>query len=455
MDTSAGGLNMKITHFSNSFISIDSQGDTILCDPWIGKANAGGWQSFPEYSIDELTRHLKDVKWVYLSHLHDDHFHAETLRSCKLLDREFIIKRFKSPILKNRLLQLGVTTIHEIDPFTLQKFGPFELSIFPQLSSNSSGLEDDVNYDLDTSISIKADGVTFFNQVDNPLSLQDINVVSQFIRENLGEIDVACTMSGAASEYPHLFLGIDHASEKRRIVDGALNDLVEWLKLLKPKFFFPAGGTYLIPGWMSIYNENIAQPTFSEIANFVEMAGLAVKTLPLEGGKCLEISCGQHSVKVGTSLLPIESDLNLAIKTHRSDEYQYACIKEPHPQKLQLMLNAASESWLSKVNEKNLKIHQSIRFEIYSPLYVVSGIPDKSKLVASYQLFNTQDSDVGDLIIHIDQRAIVGCITRNLVWNAVLGTLCFYERRPNHFYPTDFFSLNFFSLSSEKLEQFK
>ena len=204
---------------------------------------------------------------------------------------------------------------------------------------------------------------------------------------------------------------------------------------------------------MSIYNENIAQPTFLEISNFLEIAGLTVKTVPLEGGNCLEISCGQQEVKLGTALLPIESDLKLAIKKHQYDEYLYASIKEPHPQDLQLMLRAASESWLSKVNEKNLKIHQSIRFDIYSPLQFVAEIPDKSKLVACYQLFNAQDSDEGSLIIHIDQRAIVGCITKNLVWNGVLGALCFYERRPNHFYPTDFFSLNFFTLSREKLDR--
>ncbi len=131
---------MKITHFSNSFISVSAQGDRIVCDPWIGKANASGWQSFPEFSLTAMREQLADVKWVYLSHLHDDHFHPETLKSCGLLDREFIIKRFKSPVLRERLKRLGVTRIHEVEPFTVQQFGTFELSIFPQMTSNSSGL---------------------------------------------------------------------------------------------------------------------------------------------------------------------------------------------------------------------------------------------------------------------------------------------------------------------------
>ena len=141
-----------------------------MCDPWAVKANASGWQSFPAFSTQELTEHLADVRWVYLSHLHDDHFHPDTLETCGLLDREFIIERFQSPILRERLKRLGVTRIHEVEPFTVTSFGPFDLTIFPQMTSNSSALEDDVNFDLDTSIAIKADGVVFFvsNGMDAP-----------------------------------------------------------------------------------------------------------------------------------------------------------------------------------------------------------------------------------------------------------------------------------------------
>ena len=231
---------MKITHYSNSFMSVASQGERIVCDPWAGKANSSGWQSFPEFSGQELTEHLADVRWVYLSHLHDDHFHPDTLKSCGLLDREFIIKRFQSPVLRERLKRLGVTRIHEVEPFTVNNFGPFELTIFPQMTSNSSALEDDVNYDLDTSIAIKADGVVFFNQVDNPLSLKDLTLISDHIVEHLGAIDVTCIMSGAASEYPHLFLGIDQVSEKRRILDRSLDDLGDWLRLLRKLCITPA-----------------------------------------------------------------------------------------------------------------------------------------------------------------------------------------------------------------------
>lgn len=441
---------MKITHYNNSFISVASQGARIVYDPWAGKANASGWQSFPEFSSQELTEHLADVRWVYLSHLHDDHFHPGTLEACGLLDREFIIKRFQSPILRERLKRLGVTRIHEVEPFTVNSFGPFDLTIFPQMTSNSSALEDDVNFDLDTSIAIKADGVVFFNQVDNPLSLKDLTLINEHIAQHLGAIDVTCIMSGAASEYPHLFLGIDQASEKRRIIERSLMDLGERLSLLKPKYFFPAGGTYLIPGWMSVYNDNIAQPDFAEISSFIAAAGLPVRPLALEGGHFLAVSSTSSEAQIGLDQCPIETDRQVAIDMHRNDGYFYEDVSVPPWPSLVVMLDAARDNWEQKVSKDGIKIRQSIRFNIYQKLSVNGRVPDVSQGVNSYQLFRAAETDAGELIIHIDQRALFGCLTRHLVWNGVLGSLCLYERRPNVHYPTVVFSLNFLTLTVEQ-----
>lgn len=443
---------MKITHFSNSFISVSAQGERMVCDPWVGKANASGWQSFPEFSGADLREHLADVRWVYLSHLHDDHFHPETLKQCSLLDREFIIKRFQSPVLRERLKRLGVTRIHEIEPFTVQQFGAFELVIYPQMTSNSSGLEDDVNYDLDTSIAIKAGGSVFFNQVDNPLSLQDLARIRDHIAEHLGTIDVACLMSGAASEYPHLFLGIDQAGEKRRLVERSLHDLGDWLRVLKPSYFFPAGGTYLIPGWMSVFNDNIAQPDFEGISRYIADTGLPVQAFALEGGHFLELSAGQKAARTDADLPPLQASRQAAIEMHRHDSYHYEALAAPAWPMLLTLLDTARENWAHKVSKDGMTIHQAIRFDIYRQLGVSGGEPDASQRLGSYQLCQAAQSDAGALVVHIDQRALFGCLTRRLVWNGVLGALCLYQRIPNRHYPTDFFSLNFLALTNEQLQ---
>jgi hypothetical protein len=418
----------------------------------MGKANAGGWQSFPEYSVDQLARHLSDARWIYLSHLHDDHFHPETLKILGLLERDFVIKRFQAPVIRERLKKLGVTRIHEFDPFTVNRLGPFEVVIFPQMTSNSSGLQNDINFDMDTSIAIKADGSVFFNQVDNPLSLQDLTRIRDYVAEHLGKIEVSCIMSGAASEYPHLFLGIDQSAEKCRILHRSLQSLVDWLRVLKPRYFFPAGGTYIIPGRLSIYNENIAQPDFAEIARHIEDSGLPVQAYHLEGGHYLEYSAGQKTPRTGSDLSPIEANRHAAIEMHSQDSYNYEAMEVPEWSELLKFLDSARGNWNLKVSKDNLMIHQSIQFEVYSQLREVGRRPDASKRLGSYQLNKSAHADFGELVIHIDHRALFGCLTRRIIWNGVLGALCLYERNPNRHYPTDSFSINFFTLSNDQLK---
>ena len=443
---------MKITHYSNSFISVRSQGEHFVCDPWMGKANTGGWQSFPEYPVDQLARHLSDARWIYLSHLHDDHFHPQTLKALGLLDREFVIKRFQSPVMRERLKKLGVTRIHEFDPFTANLLGPFEVAIFPQMTSNSSGLLDDVNYDLDTSIAFKADGTVFFNQVDNPLQNEDLIQVRNWIFNHLGKIDIACLMSGAASEYPHLFLGIDQEAEKKRIVEKSLKELITWLELLDPTFYFPAGGTYLIPGWLSVYSHSIAQPTYQEINQIIQERNLKVRLLALEGGYSIDIPSDHIVTRVEPKVVPIESCRSAATLMHSNDPYDYEMLATPSFAQILAILDEARENWLKKVNTDQLHIVQSIFFKIYSELSEKGGIPNKKLELGSYQLHQSVNRETGNLIIHIDKRALFGCLTRRFVWNGVLGSLCLYERSPNRHYPTDFFSINYLVLRDDQIK---
>jgi hypothetical protein len=111
------------------------------------------------------------------------------------------------------------------------------------------------------------------------------------------------------------------------------------------------------------------------------------------------------------------------------------------------MLDAARDNWERKTSKDGIRIRQSIRFDIYPKLCLNGGVPDVSCGVDQYQLFCATETDTGDLIIHIDQRALFGCLSRRLVWNGVLGTQCLYERRPNVHYPSDIFSINFLTLS--------
>ena len=100
------------------------------------------------------------------------------------------------------------------------------VSIVPQLSSNSKEIDEQISYDLDTSILIHSNKTnkTFFNSVDNPLSIRNLKKVKNHCRKIFNKyIDVVCFSVGAASEYPHCFTNINRAKEKQKVINESLN----------------------------------------------------------------------------------------------------------------------------------------------------------------------------------------------------------------------------------------
>ena len=68
----------------------------------------------------------------------------------------FIIKKFNNGVLKKRLKNIS-NKIIEIQPYKKTKINDdFTISIIPQVLSNTSNVQDNINYDLDTSIIIQS-----------------------------------------------------------------------------------------------------------------------------------------------------------------------------------------------------------------------------------------------------------------------------------------------------------
>lgn len=75
---------MKFKILSHAGMLVEDKGKTLLFDPWlIGSCYWRSWWNFPEIDRAEL----KDIKpdYIYLTHLHWDHFHAPSMR---LFDRD-------------------------------------------------------------------------------------------------------------------------------------------------------------------------------------------------------------------------------------------------------------------------------------------------------------------------------------------------------------------------------
>ena len=230
--------------------------------------------------------------------MHCDHYDVKTLKKFKNKNLTFLIKNFKNKTLKNRLKKLTNKKIIEIEAFKKTKINKdFTVAIIPQIISNTSNLPDNIGYDLDTSIVIQsnANKKIFYNNVDMPINLDVLKKINNFVKKEFkGRIDIFCKGLGAASEFPQCFLNIERTKEKERIINKSLREIKLYLNYLKPKIYFPAGGTYAIYGKFFRLNKFIAQPSFFQIKKKLKL--LNTKITNIIGGGSITLLKSEYVV---------------------------------------------------------------------------------------------------------------------------------------------------------------
>ncbi|CAJ1494647.1 Rieske 2Fe-2S domain-containing protein [[Mycobacterium] burgundiense] len=97
---------MQVTSVGHAGFRIDTAAGAILCDPWVNPAYFGSWFVFPDNSELDWDA-LGDCDYLYVSHLHKDHFDPETLRAHVNKDAVVLLPDFPVPDLKRELEKLG------------------------------------------------------------------------------------------------------------------------------------------------------------------------------------------------------------------------------------------------------------------------------------------------------------------------------------------------------------
>ena len=442
----------KINHFANSFITVEAKNSIITCDPWIGKTTDNGWFSYPLKNSSEIENKIFDSDFIYISHLHCDHYDLKTLKRFKKKNLTFIIKRFNNGVLKKRLQKITDKKIIELEPFKKTKINKdFNVAIIPQIISNSSNLEDNIGYDLDTSIIIQSNQskAIFYNNVDMPINLNILKKINNFVKKEFKKkIDIFCYGLGAASEYPQCFLNIDKKKEKKRLIEKSLDEINIYLKYLKPKIFFPAGGTYAIYGKFYNLNRYIAQPSFSQLKNKTNT--LKTKIYNIIGGGSIVLKDSKFAVNQMIDEKNKDFYENFINKIKRSNYYYSKSIQKVNLNKLDQMFIGAKKNYLRILdNKKKINSKWSIDFKIYKNLEINRKClidKEKSNLIKSYNLKNYKlfSKKIPKLECHMEYQLFKSLLSGKFPWNTSLsGSTIMYKRNPNKFNVDMIFSLNF------------
>jgi UDP-MurNAc hydroxylase len=144
---------MKLTTLSHAGLAIESQGRQLICDPWlVGSCYWRSWWNYPPV-VPELVATLHP-SWIYLTHIHWDHFQGASLRLFSL-DTPVLIPFDRYTRIHDDLAKIGFKTIIELKhgerhplsdtmAITSYQFSPF----------------------TDSAVVIEADGVVVLNAND-------------------------------------------------------------------------------------------------------------------------------------------------------------------------------------------------------------------------------------------------------------------------------------------------
>jgi UDP-MurNAc hydroxylase len=104
---------VQVTSVGHAGFRIDTAAGSILCDPWVNPAYFGAWFPFPDNSELDWDA-LGDCDYLYVSHLHADHFDPAHLREHVNRDAVVLLPDFPVPDLRRALEALGFHRFVEI-----------------------------------------------------------------------------------------------------------------------------------------------------------------------------------------------------------------------------------------------------------------------------------------------------------------------------------------------------
>jgi UDP-MurNAc hydroxylase len=182
---------VRITGTGHAGMRIDTPAGSILCDPWVNPAYFASWFPFPDNSrLDWET--LGDCDYLYVSHLHRDHFDAEHLARFVNKKATVLLPAFPTSELRDELEELGftrflVTTSNEV----VELDGGLRIMVQALTSPTDGPIGD-------SSLWVEYDGVRVYNQNDaRPTDLAEV--------AKLGHVHAHLLQFSGAIWYPMVY----------------------------------------------------------------------------------------------------------------------------------------------------------------------------------------------------------------------------------------------------------
>jgi UDP-MurNAc hydroxylase len=167
------GAGVQITYLGHAGLRIDTAHGSVLCDPWTNPCYFGSWFVFPDNSGLDWAR-LGQTDYLYVSHLHQDHFDPVLLRDHVSHAATVLLPDFPVPDLRERLQLLGFTRFLTVPNGEAVEVGGLRLMIEALKSPADGPLGD-------SALAVSDGTATVLNQNDaRPIDLEQLLAFGPF-----------------------------------------------------------------------------------------------------------------------------------------------------------------------------------------------------------------------------------------------------------------------------------
>jgi Beta-lactamase superfamily domain len=291
---------MRVDFVGHATLLVRHGGLTILSDPWwTGPAYRGQWYPYPLPVPERYD--LTQVDAVYISHSHEDHLHAGTLREFLKLapNAEAIIPLRYDTQMRDYLQRIGFRRIREARsgvPFMVRKGGDTaRLTVITHMD--------------DSLVAIEAGGQVLINANDALHSSRRelIDEYCRILRGRFPSLDYLFCGFGGASYFPNCIRvpGKDDVAVARAREYFFLDNFARVAQQLTPRIAVPFAAHFVLPDernwWISATRLRMAPP--SETVRHI---------LPNASTTFVDLQPGDHieDGQIHASEPPVNPDVN-------------------------------------------------------------------------------------------------------------------------------------------------
>lgn len=436
-----------VKHYRNSFLDIYNSEIRIWMDPWINTAFSGIWAGCKSLNFLKNELKKKPLDFIYLSHLHTDHFDIKLLLKLIKLNKKpikFLVKEFKDRRLVNILVKnnINLNNIIEIKPykiFNLSKTS--KIILLPQISNSYTFSKKIISYDLDTSCIFYDNNIKIFNQVDNPYSVNDLKKILKKLKQIKfnASFDLSFLSYCGSSEYPFAYLNLNKKKEKDKLIKSQLDLFKKKIAIIESKFFIPAGGTYALDNIFNKLNRYLPIPKFKKILLSINKPD---KKKIINTNKFYFISKNNKIQKYRSvfSKYFISSISNNV----KNLDYNNIINFKFNKKKIKNFINNLENNLSMDLKKKYNKLKTQIYLNIYDvqPLKI-KNLKKYNKMISHKIIFSKHNKKLIHLNIYFYYKAFLAFSLGKISFNN-LQQHFLYKRNPNIYEPDALFFLNFY-----------